>query len=639
MTRTDDPGDSRRPLLPLDDPASYAHPTGECDLVMKGGITSGVVYPGAACRLATRNTFKKVGGASAGAIAAGLTAAAEYARTHPSPTADPRRSGYPALAAIPDVMGRRLAGLFQPAPALRRPYEVLTAFIEPGQTRGQSARRALLVVAAGAPGPFWGVIAGAVALGALATWAIGPDGPRPWTAVVLVGMVWLALAVVSGLLLAAWQLGRRTLDELPAHGFGLCTGLSHAPEAGGTALTEWLADTLDEVAGLAPGAGPLTFGHLYGPTASAAFRRLRLDSGDAPDNPARLREFEPQLDLQMMTTCLSLRRPYVFPFRTRVFHWCPDCWAAYFPPRIVDALRAASTEARDQTREVDGVAVPLDLACAHHPGTRVRLLPSAPDLPVVVGVRLSLSFPVLISAIPFQVVDRSRPAGEWALVEVWFSDGGITSNFPIHFFDTLLPRRPTFGITLEDRDPRRPGTDVWRPDANGRGLLRRPEPLTSLPGFLASVANTMHTWVDDSVRPAPGFRDRVVEVRTGEGEGGMNLHMPAPVIASLSERGDAAAQLFEDFDFDNHRWIRYRNAMAGLTEALDAMRQNVDDYAPLLASYRGSYQHGSNAARAADLAGTASLMGTVDQWAAAGYPAMSGNVPDPRPQLRPVMRQ
>lgn len=30
----------------------------------------------------------------------------------------------------------------------------------------------------------------------------------------------------------------------------------------------------------------------------------------------------------------------------------------------------------------------------------------------------------------------------------WFSDGGICSNFPIHFFDDWLPNRPTFGINL-----------------------------------------------------------------------------------------------------------------------------------------------------------------------------------------------
>jgi hypothetical protein len=38
----------------LANPASYTEPQLLCDLIMKGGITSGVVYPDAVCRLATR---------------------------------------------------------------------------------------------------------------------------------------------------------------------------------------------------------------------------------------------------------------------------------------------------------------------------------------------------------------------------------------------------------------------------------------------------------------------------------------------------------------------------------------------------------------------------------------------------------
>jgi len=53
-----------------------------CDLVMKGGITSGVVYPPAIVKLAHRYRFKNIGGTSAGAIAAALTAAAEFRRRH-----------------------------------------------------------------------------------------------------------------------------------------------------------------------------------------------------------------------------------------------------------------------------------------------------------------------------------------------------------------------------------------------------------------------------------------------------------------------------------------------------------------------------------------------------------------------------
>ena len=47
---------------------------------MRDGITSGIVYPGLISKLAERYAFQSIGGTSAGAIAAALTAAAEYAR-------------------------------------------------------------------------------------------------------------------------------------------------------------------------------------------------------------------------------------------------------------------------------------------------------------------------------------------------------------------------------------------------------------------------------------------------------------------------------------------------------------------------------------------------------------------------------
>lgn len=50
------------------------------DVVMKGRISSGIVYPGLICTLAERYQFQSIGGTSAGAIAAALTAAAEFAR-------------------------------------------------------------------------------------------------------------------------------------------------------------------------------------------------------------------------------------------------------------------------------------------------------------------------------------------------------------------------------------------------------------------------------------------------------------------------------------------------------------------------------------------------------------------------------
>jgi predicted acylesterase/phospholipase RssA len=79
----------------------------------------------------------------------------------------------------------------------------------------------------------------------------------------------------------------------------------------------------------------------------------------------------------------------------------------------------------------------------------------ADDFPVVVAMRMSLAIPFYFSAIPlytikptaFEKVARTRLAEDDLQINL-FSDGGITSNFPIHSFDRWLPTRPTFGITL-----------------------------------------------------------------------------------------------------------------------------------------------------------------------------------------------
>jgi predicted acylesterase/phospholipase RssA len=47
----------------------------ECDLIMKGGVTSGLVYPGAIATLSETFRLRNIGGTSAGAIGAVAAAA------------------------------------------------------------------------------------------------------------------------------------------------------------------------------------------------------------------------------------------------------------------------------------------------------------------------------------------------------------------------------------------------------------------------------------------------------------------------------------------------------------------------------------------------------------------------------------
>jgi hypothetical protein len=95
--------------------SAFAHPAHVCDLVMKGGITSGVVYPKAITELAKTFRFSSIGGTSAGAIAAAVAAAAEFARDC---------GGFERLDQIPAKLPSQLFGMFQPVPSLRPVFEL-----------------------------------------------------------------------------------------------------------------------------------------------------------------------------------------------------------------------------------------------------------------------------------------------------------------------------------------------------------------------------------------------------------------------------------------------------------------------------------------------------------------------------------
>lgn len=90
---------------------------------MKGGITSGVVYPLAITELSRKYLFKNIGGTSAGAVAAVITAAAEYGRRTGNEAA------YDQLAALPRKLGTNnlLLRLFQPTSAAVRVFRVVLA--------------------------------------------------------------------------------------------------------------------------------------------------------------------------------------------------------------------------------------------------------------------------------------------------------------------------------------------------------------------------------------------------------------------------------------------------------------------------------------------------------------------------------
>ena len=98
-------------------------PAQSCDVVMKGVITSGVVYPLALVALSKKYRLSQNRGTSAGAIAAAAAAAAEYGRYVPG-------GGFERLAKIPQEVGPHLLSLFQPAPALKPLFNIFIATLQ-----------------------------------------------------------------------------------------------------------------------------------------------------------------------------------------------------------------------------------------------------------------------------------------------------------------------------------------------------------------------------------------------------------------------------------------------------------------------------------------------------------------------------
>jgi predicted acylesterase/phospholipase RssA len=129
---------------------------------------------------------------------------------------------------------------------------------------------------------------------------------------------------------------------------------------------------------------------------------------------------------------------------------------------------------------------------------------------VILTARMSLSFPGLLSAVPLWTHDGER------LMRHWLSDGGIGSNFPVHFFDAWLPTLPSFGLNLVPEQAEWVGTQ-----AAGGPPPRRRTPVHTTVGFARQILDTMQNWRDTMQSELPGFRDRIRAIELGPGGGSM----------------------------------------------------------------------------------------------------------------------
>lgn len=605
------PGDD---VVPVPPPVKEEPPFDRyCDLVLTGGLASGVVYPWAIVELARAYRFRNIGGTSVGAMAAALAAAAEYGR----------RTGYEApfeaLRRAPATLGRelpdgrtRMLSLFQPNPHGERLIRLWGQLGRGNKDRAKKEdarcqrrdgfRRAVgLVLRAYATALIFGALLGAMLAKAVA-WALGqPPGEWSGLSIAFVMLVALLCAVLAGVR-AVWSDIRFGLIK---NDYGLCKGGTikrPGDDQELTGLSEWLHDAIQASAGLKDDDAPLTFRDLWcAPACPGAERRPC-----GPDDPPSRRS----INLQMITTNVTHGRPYRLPLEdaaSRLFFRRDDL-KDFFPACVLKALvDAAQPYAPAPGHTSDPPASKETEELLELPGA---------DMPVVVAARLSLSFPLLFSAVPLWAVDYEQPEVEKRkLRRCLFTDGGVSSNFPIHLFDAAIPRWPTFGFWLDRRSPyrhRKEKEDVWLPEFNGQGwgdswnrfdpesrcaatdsesnCVQCPTPplggcrsdVHMLWGFLRGMLTSALDWRDRTSFRLPHVRNRVARIMLQRDEGGLNIGMPREQILEMAHRygtraGRKFIERFKERDgrparaWSEQRWIRFNLLVNGLRERLDGL--------------------------------------------------------------------
>ena len=511
--------------------SSPAPPELECDLVMKGGITSGVVYPGAITRISGKYRFRNLGGASAGAIAAVAAAACEYRRNHGVPAA------YDVLDEVQNEIKQQgfVQSLFQPTAEARPAFNLALRLVTTSGTLAQRLMQAGILLLRQDRRFLFGAGVAVIAWLAVAVFAIaallagGPSGLEIFAAILLavaalplVGLIAAAFAVAAFV-----RFGTKLDHALQDTWWGMCSGKTEQGQPANSGLTDWLYQTIQKCAGNPE--EPLTFRDLV---------------GDDPKNA--------DVNLQLITTDLSASRPVTLPLpepdEEKPYFFDPDEWRQLFPAAVVDHMVEATTPwaTEDPGRE----------------GRRLYPVPGL-DLPIVVAARLSLSFPILLSTVPFW---RADGPGD-TFVQHTMSDGGISSNFPIHYFDSLFPGRPTFGLDLQ------PWRDESQPLVEMSGAPRRPgfTEVRNVGDFFGQILNAARNWRDNMQAELPGYRDRICQIRLSPEQGGLNLNMSSSVVERLVQRGaDAGAEVTnpERFDWNKHRIIRFQTMMQMLQQSL-----------------------------------------------------------------------
>jgi predicted acylesterase/phospholipase RssA len=626
---------AREPLPGFDDRAPRDR---YCDLILTGGVTSSIAYPAAIFALAMVYRFNSIGGASSGAGAAALAAAAEYRRRHGS--SDGFRIMLERAADVADKVDdskTRLEWLFQPEEENRRLFDALL----PGFAAPSGKPGALVggLLRAYAKSKIVLAIAAVMAFICLITLAKAVQGDIGGPAALLIGIGATALFFIA-IVVALFVLFARDVGRIVRHDYGLCSG-TRSGDAPVLPFTDWLHSLIQEIAGRKAGDRPLTF----------------ADLAAAPGSPREtLKDPSPMgaasINLQMFTANVTHGRPYVFPQNEGdaddlpLFFRLSDM-NRLFPPDVVRAMEFDPVTGQSNEYQGDAKPAPESARGVRDRGPLSRasrlfwslVIDKSPvvgskqepmyrlptkHLPILVAARMSISFPILFSAVPLWVLDKRGK--EHVFRRCLFCDGGICSNFPIHLFDSPIPSWPTFGISLHEipaskagtvngsaslpkqAQVRLPGSPLEKGEDQWNEFETEPEPIERLTGFFSALASTTINWSDATLARLPGVRERVVRIGLPPGVGGLNIRMKEEDIRDLADQGRVAAlKLLKRYallaprpcgeladGWNEHRWVRLNvlrdslsRSLAGLTWASsqgrygkplrDLIRQAIDE--------------------------------------------------------------
>lgn len=615
-----------------------------CDLAMSGGLAAALLYPSAACVLAEHYVVRRVAGSSTPALAAAATAAAELGRGAPKPVPAPPAPGVlPGYAGLAEAVGWlagddpvrdgarpappdpaaeqwRLARMLQPAPGARPLFRLLTAAAHWDVGTGGQAFRRVLGAALAPPGRPAKAVLALLLLGSVLAWtglslslALGAQGGGLPVAVAAsssaVLFIVVAMAATLALLLGfALSVLRWLRAQAEPHFYGLVPGVTPdgrqgrlagwldrragVPDPDGTvAISTWLADRLDDLAGLAGAERVLTFGDLWsGRTGARTLPDLDLLRRCAVDPEHRV------IDLRLTTVNVSQQRPYAFPLQPAeiavrrggtAFLFCEQCLQSLVPARVV--LHLVKTSPATETEH----------GCPRHERGVLRELPDPWDTPVALAVRMAMARPGLLAAVPLYSVepassdpDADEP-GATAARTHWFVDAG-PDGAPVDVFDRLLPRWPTFGLSLEtgggDGRVRLPEQDAATTHRDWRG--------TGLGAwaFASAAAAAGRGWRDALHADLPGLRGRIAQVHAARTI--LTPYLRQHDVLRLAGHGMEAGTVLrarflgQDGEIagqdqtDRYRWIRMRLALRNYRTMSLELAARVPLFTDLAASYR-----------------------------------------------------